>query len=38
VSRAEAADIRVTPKVVVADSGSWHSEQMQQVAAGGAPV
>ena len=39
-ARAElaAAGITDAPKVVVADSGYWHSEQMHQLAADGIPV
>jgi transposase len=33
-----AAGIRELPKVVVADSGYWHTEQMHQLAADGIPV
>ena len=34
----EAAGIHALPKAVVADSGYWHTEQMQQLAADGVPV
>src|SRR3954451_19258435 len=34
----EGIGIRELPKVVVADSGYWHSEQMHQLAADGIPV
>jgi hypothetical protein len=34
----EAIGIRELPKVVVADSGYWHTEQMHQLAADGIPV
>jgi transposase len=34
----EAAGVTELPKVVVADSGYWHTEQMQRLAAEGIPV
>jgi hypothetical protein len=34
----EAAGVNAAPKVVLADSGYWHTEQMHQLAADGIPV